>query len=76
MSLPNCDGCGKFTKDGIEYETPRPDFWNGPAVDLYCPRCAGIARSAWSLGFSTGRNADHNSHWWPKNPYALKGDES
>jgi len=37
--LPRCDRCGRFTADGVEVESPRPDFWNGPAVDLYCPRC-------------------------------------
>ena len=32
MNLPKCDRCGRFTSTGIEVESPRPDFWNGPCV--------------------------------------------
>ena len=76
-TLPNCDGCGKFTANGVEIETAKADFWNGPDVTLYCPRCLAVARSAWYVGFRAGRGADHNSDWWPKNPYpAALGEKS
>ena len=74
-TLPNCDGCGKFTQNGTEVETPKPDYWNGPDVTLYCPRCLAIAQGAWSLGFRAGRSADHNSMWWPRNPFLAKKEE-
>ena len=43
VTLPNCDGCGKFTANGVEIETAKADFWNGPDVTFYCSRCLNIA---------------------------------
>ena len=40
MTAPKCERCGRFTDDPIEVESPRPDFWNGPYVDLLCRTCA------------------------------------
>lgn len=68
-TVPKCDGCGKFTQKGTEVGTTKPDFWNGPDVTLYCPRCLAVAFSAWNIGFQVGRRADHNSMWWPGNPF-------
>lgn len=28
-----------------------------------------VKAQVWSEGFRVGRGADHNSDWWPKNPY-------
>ena len=31
-----------------------------------------VKAAAWTEGFRAGRNADHNSTWWPPNPYRIE----
>lgn len=36
---------------------------------LASPVIRRIQAEVWTEGFRAGRNADHNSDWWPRNPY-------
>ncbi len=31
-----------------------------------------VKAEAWDEGFRAGRSADHNSMWWPPNPYRIE----
>ena len=46
---------------------------HAPAGLLAAPEHdAAVAAGAWSEGFGAGRSADHNSMWWPPNPYRIE----
>lgn len=47
-------------------------FWRDtatPTIDALMPVVREALAEAWSTGFREGRNADHQSCWWPKNPW-------
>jgi hypothetical protein len=36
-----CDICGRFAGSKVKglYDLWQPDYWNGPRVTFYCPKC-------------------------------------